>query len=129
MSSKDQSGKVCQLKKAFYRPKQSPRGWFNIFSKATLKRRYKRRHVGHTLLLKRKGLFTVIITVYVNDIVVTGKDMVEVEKLKTHLRSKFEIKDSDELRHLLKLKLQNQKRNCDMVSEIYNRSVGRNKNV
>lgn len=70
-----------------------------------------------------------IITVYVNDIVVTGKDMVEVEKLKKHLRLKFEIKDRDELRHILKLKLQIQKRNCDMVLEIYNRSIGRNKNV
>lgn len=70
-----------------------------------------------------------IIIVYVNDIVVTGKDMVEVEKLKKHLHSKFEIKDRAELRHLLKLKLQNKKWNCDMVSEIYNRSVGRNKNV
>lgn len=63
-------------------------------------------------------LLVTIITVYVNDIVATGKDMVEVEKLNKHLRSKFKIKDRDELRHLLKLKLKNQKRNCDMVSEI-----------
>uniref|UniRef100_A0A2N9I5Z3 Reverse transcriptase Ty1/copia-type domain-containing protein n=1 Tax=Fagus sylvatica TaxID=28930 RepID=A0A2N9I5Z3_FAGSY len=56
----------------------------------------------HTLFLKdsNEGKITALI-VYVDDIVVTGNDTVEIGKLKTYLAKEFEIKDLGTLRYFL----------------------------
>lgn len=57
LSLKDQSGKVCRLKKVLYGLKQSPRALFSRFSQAILKTSYKRCHANHTLFIKRNGSY------------------------------------------------------------------------
>ncbi|KAL0286146.1 UNVERIFIED_CONTAM: Retrovirus-related Pol polyprotein from transposon RE2 [Sesamum angustifolium] len=57
---------VCKLKKAIYGLKQSPRAWFDKFSR---------------------------IIVYVDDILITGSDIVGIEEAKTDLQKHFVTKD------------------------------------
>ncbi|RVW83237.1 Retrovirus-related Pol polyprotein from transposon RE1 [Vitis vinifera] len=70
------SNKVCQLKKALYGHKQSPQAWF----KST-----------------NEGKITVLM-VYVDDLILTGNDHVEIEDLKKILAKEFEVKDLGALR-------------------------------
>ncbi|CAL9016737.1 unnamed protein product [Prunus brigantina] len=62
---------------------------------------YKQSNSDHTLLLKhKKGKVTALI-VYVDDMVVTGNDLIEKAALQHHLASEFEMKDLGALKYFL----------------------------
>lgn len=60
---------------------------------------YKQAQTDHTLFIKRQGPKLTALTVYVDDIVVTGNDEEEVQRLKSSLVEEFEIKDLGFLRY------------------------------
>ena len=66
---------------------------------------YKNCHANRIFSVKRNDLYITTFIFYVNDIVVIGGDLTEVERLKKHPHSKCEIKDLGELTYL-ELKLQ-----------------------
>lgn len=69
-----QPNEVCKLKKTLYCLKQIPRAWFGRFSMAMKKRGYKQSNAAHTLFLKRKGELIRCIIIYVDDMIVIGRD-------------------------------------------------------
>ena len=77
--------KVFRLKKSLYGPKQSPRAWFDRFTKVILQHGYKQAHTDHTLFCKRDKEKIANIIVYVDDIVVIGNDNDEMDKIKKSL--------------------------------------------
>lgn len=96
------TGKVCKLKKALYSLKQSPRAWFERFSRAMQRFGYKQSQADHTLFIKHhsQGKVTALI-VYVDDIVLTSNDDGEIQNLKHRLANEFEIKDLGTLKYFL----------------------------
>lgn len=100
-SSQEIEGKMCRLKKSLYSLKQSPKAWFDRFSKAMLLFGYKQSNVDHTMFIKYKGDKVTILIVHVDDIIVTGHDPLKVENLKKYLASEYEIKDLGKLRYFL----------------------------
>ena len=94
-------GRVCKLRKSIYRLKQSPRAWFDKFAKFVKSLGYSQGHSDHTLFTKIfEGKVSCLI-VYVNDIIVTGNDFKEMEKMKVNLTKEFEIKDLGYLKYFL----------------------------
>ena len=93
---------VCKLQKSLYDLKQSPRAWFNRFTKAVLKLGYKQGQADHTLFVKKShaGKMAILI-VYVDDIILSGNDMEELQKLKKYLSEEFEVKDLGNLKYFL----------------------------
>ena len=98
--------KVCKFKKSLYGLKQLARVWFKRFSDTLYKLGYKQGQTDHTLFTKIKedGRRTILI-VYVDDIIITGDDNQEIEKLKEQLRQAFEVKELGELRYFLGLEV------------------------
>lgn len=94
--------KVCRLKKSLYGLKQSPRAWFERFTRSVKKQGYFQGQSDHTLFMKfsHEGKISILI-VYVDDTILTGDDMVEMDRLKKSLASEFEIKDLGSLRYFL----------------------------
>lgn len=86
--------KVCRLKKSLYGLKQSLRAWFEKLTSFVKKQGYSQAQTDHTMFIKHSegGKVTVLI-VYVDDIVPTGDDQEEMERLKVSLAAEFEIKD------------------------------------
>ena len=80
------NGKLCKLKKALYRLKQSPKAWFERFSRAMQKFGYNQSQADRTLFIKHslQGKVTALI-VYVDDMVLTGNDEEEIQRLKQSL--------------------------------------------
>ncbi|KAL6351662.1 hypothetical protein AAG906_041016 [Vitis piasezkii] len=76
---------VCKLQKSLYGLKQSPRAWFDRFTKAVLKLGYKQGQADHTLFVKKShaGKMAILI-VYVDDIILSGNDMEELQNLKKY---------------------------------------------
>ncbi|WKA11799.1 hypothetical protein VitviT2T_029262 [Vitis vinifera] len=93
---------VCKLHKSLYGLKQSPRAWFERFTKVIKGEEFSQGQSDHTLFIKRSpgGKITVLI-VYVDDIIVTENDEEEISRLKTVLSKEFEIKDLGTLRYFL----------------------------
>lgn len=86
--------KVCKLKKSLYRLKQSPRAWFERFGNTIKSYGYCQSQADHTMFYKcSKEGKNVVLIVYVDDIILRGDDIVELERLKKNLANDFEIKD------------------------------------
>uniref|UniRef100_A0A2N9HAF6 Integrase catalytic domain-containing protein n=1 Tax=Fagus sylvatica TaxID=28930 RepID=A0A2N9HAF6_FAGSY len=87
---------VCHLKKSIYGLKQSPRAWFDKFSKAV---------VSHV--------------VYVDDIVITGSDKEGIQILINHLSSSFLTKDLGKLRYFLGIEVARSKAGISLSQRKY----------
>ena len=87
--------KVCKLKKSLYHLKQFPRAWFERLACFMKKISFCQGQTNHTLFLKYspRGKVTILI-VSVDDIILMGDNMVEMNHLKKCLTTKFEIKKS-----------------------------------
>ena len=99
---KSNKRRVCKLKKSLYGLKQSPRAWFEHFGKAIKSHGYTQSRVDDTMIFKHsnEGKIVVLI-VYVDDIIVTDDDHLEIMRLKMMLARDFEIKDLGALKYFL----------------------------
>ncbi|CAN1141377.1 Retrovirus-related Pol polyprotein from transposon TNT 1-94 [Linum perenne] len=93
---------VCKLKKSLYGLKQSPRAWFERFSKTVIMNQYKQCQTDDTMFVKHgdSGKIAILI-VYVDDIIITGNDNEEIKQLKLRLSREFELKDLGEMKYFL----------------------------
>jgi hypothetical protein len=98
-------GKVLRLKKSLYGLKQSPRAWFDRFRCAMCGMGYKQCSGDHTLFYCHPGNCITILAVYVDDIIITGNDTLEIAQLKENLSKEFEVKDLDQLRYFLGIEI------------------------
>ena len=95
------ASKACKLKKSLYGLKQSPRVWFERFSRSIIQFGFQQSQGDHTLFKnKPEGKLTALI-VYVDDIILTGNDVGEMKMIKLKLAKEFEIKDLGNLRYFL----------------------------
>ena len=95
------TGKVCKLRKSIYGLKQSPRAWFDRFRQAVCNMGYSQCNGDHTLFYRHSKLHITILAVYVDDIIITGDDVEEIERLKGNLNKTFEVKDLGKLKYFL----------------------------
>ena len=94
-------GKVCKLRKALYGLKHTPRAWFGRFTQAMKLIEYEQCNGEYTLFFKHKlqGLITLL--VYVDDIIITGNDSLEIKRLEEHLANNFQVKQLGPLKYFL----------------------------
>ncbi|CAN6723763.1 unnamed protein product [Malus baccata var. baccata] len=92
-------GVVCRLRKALYGLKQSPKAWFGRFTSSMKKFGYIQSHSDHTLFLKRQNGKLTALIIYVDDMIVTGDDQKEIQRLQKYLATEFEMKELGELKY------------------------------
>ncbi|KAJ9541315.1 hypothetical protein OSB04_027821 [Centaurea solstitialis] len=113
-------GLVCRLKRSLYGLKQSPRAWFEKFGGTMKHLRFIQGQADHTLFYKHsvKGEITILI-VYVDDIIITGSDNVEIENVKKALAQAFEIKDLGVLKYFLGMEVARSKKGISITQHKY----------
>ena len=85
---------VCKLKKSVYGLKQAPQQWYKKSDSFMVSYFYKRTNANHCVYVKRFGDGDfVILLFYVNDMLLVGKDMGNLDKLKKDLSKSFDMKD------------------------------------
>nr|KYP74206.1 Copia protein [Cajanus cajan] len=82
---------VFNLKKTFYGLKQAPRSWFEISSKFLLDNNYERGKVDNTLFVKRVGNDTILVQIYVNDIVFGATNSFLCQEFVKTMQGEFEM--------------------------------------
>ena len=74
---------VCRLRKSLYGLKQAPREWYHKFHQFMLSQGYKRSETDHCLYTKQaKDGSLVILILYVDDMLLAGRQMAEISALK-----------------------------------------------
>ncbi|RVW78478.1 Retrovirus-related Pol polyprotein from transposon TNT 1-94 [Vitis vinifera] len=103
--------KVCRLRKSLYSLKQSPRAWFELFTKVVKGYGFVQCQSDHTLFVKHfpEGKLAIII-VYVDDIILTGDHEEKIDLLKKLLTKEFEIKDLGNLKYFLGMEIARSKK-------------------
>ncbi|GKB57971.1 retrovirus-related pol polyprotein from transposon TNT 1-94 [Tanacetum coccineum] len=92
---------VCKLKKSLYGLKQAPRQWYLKFDSFMQRAGYKRCAMDHCCYLKKVGSSSIILLLYVDDMLVAGSDMAKIKKLKRQLSQEFEMKDLGPAKQIL----------------------------
>ena len=90
--------RICRLKKTIYGLKQSLQAWFEKFSKVVVQGSFERCVVDHSVIYRKTTSDSVILTVYIDNILLTGSDSVGINETKEYLRTQFITKDMDKPR-------------------------------
>ncbi|KAJ4702907.1 Retrovirus-related Pol polyprotein from transposon TNT 1-94 [Melia azedarach] len=117
---------VCKLKKALYGLKQAPRAWFEKLKNALKQWGFENSKCDTSLFFKRIGRDLVIILVYVDDIVVTGSNNGEIERIICQMNKIFALKDLGQLHYFLGIEVNRTKSKLVLsqsryISELLNR--------
>nr|GEY05397.1 ribonuclease H-like domain, reverse transcriptase, RNA-dependent DNA polymerase [Tanacetum cinerariifolium] len=89
----ENSEKVYKLTKALYGLRQAPRAW-NIKLDQTLKSLdFKKCNLEQAVYIKRSKTSTLIVGVYVDDLIITGTPRKELEVFKSQMEDKFKMSD------------------------------------
>ena len=99
------SNKVYHLRRALYSLKQAPRAWFVKFSSTIFRLGYTTSPYDSALFLHRTDKGTILLLLYVDDMIIIGDDLSGLQELKDFLNQQFEMKDLGHLSYFLGLKI------------------------
>ncbi|KAJ9538525.1 hypothetical protein OSB04_031258 [Centaurea solstitialis] len=99
------SGHVCRLRKALYGLKQAPRAWFEKFSNTVLSLGFSASNYDSGLFTRTTAAGSILLLLYVDDMIITGSDSTGIASLKQSLSSAFEMKDLGKLHYFLGLEV------------------------
>ena len=80
-----ESNKVCHFRCALYGLKQASRAWFVIFNSIMSRLGYMASHYDSALFLCRTDKGTILFLLYVDDMIITGDDLIGIQELKDFL--------------------------------------------
>ncbi|XP_022853510.1 uncharacterized protein LOC111374981 [Olea europaea var. sylvestris] len=118
-NNSNEESRVCKLRKSLYGLKQSPRAWFDRFAKVLKTQGYQQGQSDHTMFYHlSRGVKTILI-VYVDDIILTGDNIGEMERLKKCLATEFEVKDLGQMRYFLGMEIARSKKGISVSQRKY----------
>ena len=82
-------GKVCRFRKTLYGLKQSPRGWFGKFSQVVEAFGIQKSKSDHYVFYKNSSSSSILLVVYVDDNVITGRDSKDILSLIFSIESSY----------------------------------------
>ncbi|XP_019256267.1 PREDICTED: uncharacterized protein LOC109234653 [Nicotiana attenuata] len=100
-SSSSSSPLVCKLKKSLYGLRQASKQWYAKLSQALWSRGYTHSLNVYSLFVKGSSCDIVILVVYVDNIILTVNNLVEISTLKKFLDNEFKKKDLGLLHYFL----------------------------
>jgi histone deacetylase 1/2 len=93
--------KVCKLNKALYGLKQAPRAWFQCLSSALLQWGFSSSKTDSSMFIHFGQSSTLIVLIYVDDIILTGSSSTQISSLIAKLNSVFALRDLGKLSYFL----------------------------
>jgi len=98
--------KVYRLHKALYGLKQAPRAWYSKIDDHLIHCGFKRSENEATLYVKKaKGGDVFVVSLYVDDLLVTGSNKAMVNQFMQEMETKFEMSDLGEMSYFLGMEI------------------------
>ena len=94
-------GKVCKLRKLLYELKQSPRCWFAKLSTALKNYGFQQCYSNYSLFTLQRGSVQLHVLFYVDDLIISGSHLDDIQKFKDYLSTYFHMKDLSCLKYFL----------------------------
>ncbi|KAG6689840.1 hypothetical protein I3842_11G194500 [Carya illinoinensis] len=104
-SVKGKENLVCKLKKSLYGLKQTPRQWYWKFDNFMCSNGFTRLQADHCFYMKNFDNSYIILLLYVDDMLVAGSSIEEINKLKKQLSKRFEMKDLGAAKQILGMRI------------------------
>ena len=92
---------VCKLDKALYGLKQAPRAWYSRLSTKLQELGFQASKADTSLFFYNKGVVSMFVLVYVDDIIVTSSIQSATAALLQDLNKEFALKDLGDLHYFL----------------------------
>ena len=100
-----QENKVCRLVKSLYGLKQAPKQWHQRFDKTVKSFGFQHNAADRCIYSKYTKESTVVICLYVDDMLIIGTNLVGILETKNYLSSHFKMKDLGEVDTILGIKV------------------------
>jgi hypothetical protein len=92
---------VCKLLRSLYGLKQAPRAWYQLLDDFLLLQQFERTSTDHSVYVKFDGPKTLIIAIWVDDLVLVAWSLEVLLAFKSSIAKVFEMKDLGEVSNLL----------------------------
>jgi hypothetical protein len=110
---------VCKLVKSLYGIKQASRRWYERLINFLQQHKYTQATSDHSLFTKvTESTFTVLL-VYVDDVIIAGNSMSEIQDIKDALHNTFKIKDLGLLKYFLGIEVAHSKQGISLCQRKY----------
>ncbi|KAK2399633.1 putative mitochondrial protein [Trifolium repens] len=110
---------VCKLLKSLYGLKQASRKWYEKLTSLLVREGYKQSNSDYSLFtLSHKDNFTALL-IYVDDIILSGTCLEEIQRIKSILDSSFKIKDLGTVKYFLGLEVAHSKEGISISQRKY----------
>ena len=96
---------VCKLHKSLYGLKQAPRQWYKKFNEFMSNSGFHRCDADHCCYVKKCANSYVLLALYVDDMLIAGSSMTEINRLKKQLAENFEMKDLGPAKQILGMRI------------------------
>ena len=96
---------VCKLQKSLYGLKQAPRQWYKKFDSFMKNSGFLRCEADHCCYIKRFDGSYIILLLYVDDMLIVGANLHEIDKLKRNLSEEFAMKDLGAAKQILGMRI------------------------
>ena len=97
---------ICKLHKAIYGLRQAPRAWYSQIDSYMLKQNFYKSETEATLYVRKStDKVQLIVSLYVDDLFVTGGDEFVVNKFKIDMANEFEMLDLGLMHYFLGLQI------------------------
>jgi hypothetical protein len=97
--------KVCKLEKSIYGLKQASRSWNQCFHEKVKEYGFARSPDEHCVYVKASGSVVIFLVLYVDDILLIGNSVPELQSVKTWLGKCFAMKDLGEASYILGIRI------------------------
>ena len=97
---------VCKLKKSLYGLKQAPREWYSKMDSFLLLQKFQRCRSDPNVYLKQYYGNIIIIVLYGDYLLITGRTVASISAIKTALQNAFEMSDLGLLKQFLGLEIE-----------------------
>lgn len=108
-----QEHKVLKLNKALYGLRQAPRAWNAKLDKSLVGLGFERSPLEHAVYKKVNGTSVLLVGVYVDDLIITGSNKVDITEFKTQMKRLFSMSDLGLLSYYLGIEVQ---QTCDGIT-------------
>lgn len=102
---KDREDEVYLLKKALYGLKQAPRAWNARIDQHLHNLGFKRSSSEHALYIRSSPTNVVIISLYVDDLLITGDDHEQIDQIKKAMMKQFDMSDLGKMSYFLGMEI------------------------